>query len=99
MFSFAGDLVLDPFLGTGSTTVAAVACGRNSTGVEVDAGYVEIARGNVLKAVAARRDAGAVRAELAAAPPPPRPTVRGARLKRPPGARCIAVGARPPSLS
>lgn len=68
MFSFAGDLVLDPFLGTGSTTVAAVACGRNSTGVEIDAGYVEIARGNVLEAVAARRAAGAVRAELDAAP-------------------------------
>ena len=99
MFSFAGDLVLDPFLGTGSTTVAAVACGRNSTGVEIDAGYVEIARGNVLRAVAACRDAGAVRAELAAAPTTPRPSVRGARLKRPPGARCIAVGTRPPSLS
>ena len=43
MFSFAGDTVLDPFLGTGSTQLAAVACGRNSIGVEVDPTYFEMA--------------------------------------------------------
>lgn len=39
MFSFVGDTVLDPFLGTGSTTVAAARWGRNSIGVEVDPEY------------------------------------------------------------
>ena len=29
MFSFAGDTILDPFLGTGSTTIAAIRTGRN----------------------------------------------------------------------
>ena len=39
MFSFVGDSVLDPFAGTGTTSVAASRCGRNSLGVEVDAEY------------------------------------------------------------
>lgn len=37
MLSFVGDTVLDPFLGTGATTEAAVRLGRNSVGVEIDA--------------------------------------------------------------
>ena len=43
MFSFAGDTVLDPFAGTGTTTVAAARCGRNSIGVELDPQYCEMA--------------------------------------------------------
>lgn len=43
MFSFVGDTVLDPFLGTGTTSVAAMRCGRNSVGFEVDPHYFEIA--------------------------------------------------------
>lgn len=39
MFSFAGDTVLDPFLGTGTTVAAALRCGRNSMGYEVDEQY------------------------------------------------------------
>jgi len=41
MFSFVGDTVLDPFLGTGSTTVAAAKSGRNSVGFEVDEHYFD----------------------------------------------------------
>lgn len=41
MFSFVGDTVLDPFLGTGTTTVAAAKWGRNSIGVEVDPAYFD----------------------------------------------------------
>jgi site-specific DNA-methyltransferase (adenine-specific) len=44
MFSFAGDTVLDPFIGTGSTTLAAMAAGRNSIGNEIEPSYMEIAR-------------------------------------------------------
>jgi DNA modification methylase len=36
MFSAKGDTVLDPFLGTGTTTAAAMASGRNSIGYEID---------------------------------------------------------------
>jgi DNA modification methylase len=39
MFSFVGDTVLDPFMGTGTTVVAAAQCGRNSLAYEVDGHY------------------------------------------------------------
>jgi DNA modification methylase len=47
MFSFAGDTVLDPFMGTGTTTVAAAGLGRNSIGVEVDDQYFRLAKDRV----------------------------------------------------
>ena len=47
MFSFVGDTVLDPFMGTGSTTLAAKNCGRNSLGNEIDAEYLEYARSRI----------------------------------------------------
>ena len=43
MFSFVGDTVLDPFMGTGTTNLAAAKWGRNSVGVEVDAKYFKMA--------------------------------------------------------
>jgi site-specific DNA-methyltransferase (adenine-specific) len=43
MYSFAGDTVLDPFGGSGSTTVAAIRAGRNSVLVEIDGHYVNMA--------------------------------------------------------
>jgi DNA modification methylase len=42
MFSFVGDTVLDPFMGTGTTTLAASRWGRNSIGVEIDPHYFEL---------------------------------------------------------
>jgi len=44
MFSFVGDTVLDPFMGTGSTNIACARWGRNSIGIEVDPKYFEMAR-------------------------------------------------------
>jgi DNA modification methylase len=41
MYSVKEDLVLDPFLGTGTTTLAAMAAGRNSTGYEIDPSLLE----------------------------------------------------------
>lgn len=43
MFSFAQDTVLDPFVGTGTTMVAAALAGRNSIGVEIDPRYWNLA--------------------------------------------------------
>ena len=43
MFSFVGDTVLDPFMGTGTTNLAASRWGRNSIGFEVDEHYFELA--------------------------------------------------------
>ena len=39
MYSVYGDTVLDPFLGTGTTSLAALACGRDSIGCELDANF------------------------------------------------------------
>lgn len=40
MFSFVGDTVVDPFVGTGTTMAAAAGCGRNSVGVEIEPAYL-----------------------------------------------------------
>ena len=39
MYSVKGDVILDPFLGTGTTTAAAMTSGRNSIGVEIDKSF------------------------------------------------------------
>lgn len=39
MYSLHGDTILDPFLGTGTTSLAALACGRNSIGIEIDRAF------------------------------------------------------------
>jgi DNA modification methylase len=41
MFSLKEDVVLDPFLGTGTTTMAAMATGRSSIGFEIDPNFTE----------------------------------------------------------
>lgn len=43
MFSFTGDTVVDPFCGTGTTTLAAIELGRNSISIEIDPDYVAMA--------------------------------------------------------
>jgi site-specific DNA-methyltransferase (adenine-specific) len=43
MFSFVGDTVLDPFMGTATTLIAAARWGRNSLGIEISPKYVELA--------------------------------------------------------
>src|SRR6266568_2741619 len=61
MFSFAGDKVLDPFAGTGTTTLAALSCGRSSISVDIEPKYIELARRRLLDAQSAFRYSGAVR--------------------------------------
>jgi len=44
MFSFVGDTVLDPFLGSGTTSLAAVNTGRNSVGYEINPDFAATIR-------------------------------------------------------
>lgn len=50
LYTFAADLVLDPFLGSGSTAVAAVQTGRHYVGYELDPGYAELAERRIAAA-------------------------------------------------
>lgn len=45
-----GDTILDPFMGSGSTGVAALMEGRNFIGIELDANYYEIAQRDIEQA-------------------------------------------------
>jgi DNA modification methylase len=47
LYTFAGDVVLDPFLGSGSTAVAAVETDRRFVGYELDPAYARLARRRV----------------------------------------------------
>ena len=51
-FSQAGDTVLDPFMGSGTTGVACVKLGRKFIGIEIDPGYFDIACRRIEKAYA-----------------------------------------------
>lgn len=51
MFSFVDDVVLDPFMGTGTTTLAAVKAERNSIGVELDSDYLGYAEKRIRSAL------------------------------------------------
>lgn len=44
MFSYVGDTVLDPFMGTGTTNIAAMLWGRNSIGCDIEPAYIDLAQ-------------------------------------------------------
>jgi site-specific DNA-methyltransferase (adenine-specific) len=47
LYTFENDLVLDPFMGSGSSLVAAKQLGRRYAGYDLDPDYIEIARSRV----------------------------------------------------
>jgi DNA modification methylase len=47
MFSIYGDTIVDPFWGTGTTTLAAMISARNSIGYEVDHQFLDVFRENI----------------------------------------------------
>ncbi len=55
LYTYRDDLVLDPFMGSGSALVAAARLGRRFVGYDLDAEYVEIARQRVNAVLAERR--------------------------------------------
>lgn len=64
MYSVYGDMVLDPFAGTGTTMAAALASGRNSIGLEIDEGLRDTIRGTIKNSLRIATDR--IRARLAA---------------------------------
>ena len=50
LYSFEGEVVLDPFMGSGQTALAAMATRRNYVGYELDKGYVALAEKRVAAA-------------------------------------------------
>ncbi len=50
LYTYLDDLVLDPFLGSGSTAVAAVEAGRRYVGYDISEDYLHTARERVLAA-------------------------------------------------
>jgi site-specific DNA-methyltransferase (adenine-specific) len=53
LYSYPDDLVLDPFLGSGTTLIAATRLGRRSMGVEINPQFCELAVRNLAVAAAA----------------------------------------------
>ncbi|MDL1955780.1 MAG: site-specific DNA-methyltransferase [Candidatus Desulfofervidus auxilii] len=49
LFSFVGDTVLDPFLGSGSTLIACALLNRKGIGVEIDKNYCKLAKNRLIK--------------------------------------------------
>lgn len=50
LFSYVGDTVLDPFLGSGSTLIPCLTLDRKGIGIEIDPNYCRIAAERLLKA-------------------------------------------------
>lgn len=44
LYTYQDEVVLDPFMGSGSTALAALRCGRRYVGYEIDAAYVDLAK-------------------------------------------------------
>src|SRR5437763_5055104 len=64
MFSFAGDTILDPFGGTGSTALAAMGTGRNSITNEIEEEYLLAAEKRIQDEAKKGRFFGATRSDV-----------------------------------
>lgn len=51
LYTYAGEVVLDPFMGSGQTALAALAAGRQFVGYETNPDYIALAEKRILKQV------------------------------------------------
>jgi site-specific DNA-methyltransferase (adenine-specific) len=73
LFSFEGDVVMDPFLGSGTTLMASWKNRRVGIGIELDMGYCELAQQRLEKfAKDAVSESNGVNPELFQEEPPER---------------------------
>jgi site-specific DNA-methyltransferase (adenine-specific) len=49
LYSFDGDVILDPFMGSGQTALAAIKAGRHYIGYEINPEYIRLAQERILK--------------------------------------------------
>lgn len=49
LFSYVGDTILDPFLGSGTTLIGCLQTNRCGIGVEIDTAYCELAKNRIIK--------------------------------------------------
>ncbi len=47
LYSFTGDVVLDPFMGSGTTAIAALKSARKYVGYEIDPSYIQLAESRI----------------------------------------------------
>lgn len=64
LYTFKGDLVLDPFCGSGSTCIAALMTGRRYVGYDIEPEYVELAQRRIAEYLASAEATGADGTEL-----------------------------------
>jgi site-specific DNA-methyltransferase (adenine-specific) len=73
LYTYEGDLVLDPFMGSGTTLVAAIKRGRRPAGYDLEPEYVAVARERVAAEKEHQRTSGRVGTDgdrTASSPPP-----------------------------
>ena len=49
LYTFENEIILDPFMGSGQTAIAALKCGRHYAGYEIDKNYVALANQRIQK--------------------------------------------------
>jgi len=84
LYTYYDDLILDPYMGSGTTAVAAVRTQRSFIGCETDSGYVEAARSRI-EAERSRIEASAPRIRVVV------PAVKGTDTELPVDARSRAM--------